>query len=322
MVDPVELGLALWNMQSTAAAPANLTGLYREVVDDARHVEGLGFTSLWLGEHRFWYDGWCPSPLTVAAAITAATERLHVGTAMLLLPQHDPVAVARDAAVVHGMSGGRLHLGVGLGYRDEEFDGLGISRSRRGETMTSHLDTLLAEWSSRTSGDLDVWVGGMADAALRRAADRGLAVLLPSTLEPDRVAQVAGRLHAVAKDSGRSPGKLGIIKDVWVERSRQAAHEFFLPRMEAMYTEYGAWWVFKGRHVGLERPDLVRLQVERAIGTAIVGNPDDIVSRIAQYRDAGVDLMLLHTHRDRTRGHDWMRSTRLLADHVLPRVAA
>ncbi|MCB1247375.1 MAG: hypothetical protein KDB69_08920, partial [Acidimicrobiia bacterium] len=125
-----------------------------------------------------------------------------------------------------------------------------------------------------------------------------------------------------AESAGRPMGKLGIIKDTWVESTRAAAEEYMLQRLAGVYTEYGSWWVFKGEHVGLERPDLVEAQVERASRSAIVGDPDDLVARVDEYRAVGVDLVVLHTHRDRTRGESWARCVRLIADTLLTGAAA
>src|SRR5207253_3165092 len=85
----IEIGLALWTMQSTAGAPASHSALYRHLPDDARLVEALGFDSMWFAEHRFWYDGWCPAPLVAAASAASATTSLGIGTSMVLLPPHD-----------------------------------------------------------------------------------------------------------------------------------------------------------------------------------------------------------------------------------------
>ena len=116
----MRVGVGLWTLQSTQAAPRNLPGSYAALPDDARRVEALGYDSLWLAEHRFWYDGWCPQPLVAIAAAAAATTRLRFGTAMLLLPQHPPDAFARLAGSVAELSGGRLDLGVGLPQEHRE----------------------------------------------------------------------------------------------------------------------------------------------------------------------------------------------------------
>lgn len=302
----MEIGVALWTMQSTAAAPANHATLYAELPAHARLAEELGFASLWLAEHRFWYDGWCPAPLVAAGAAAAVTTRLRFGTAMLLLPQHDARRVAAAAAQLDRLSGGRLDLGVGLGHRDAEFDGLGVPRSTRGRRMDAGLDVLLDAWR----GDLapvqrphpPIWVGGMAEAALRRGARRGLSFLLPQTLYPREVAKLRADVHAAAAEAGVAPGRIGVLRDVWVAADGAAARRELLPRLAAHYREEaGSWWILKGRHHGFADPVQLDRQLARITDTALVGAPGEVVEGLAELEDAGADLACLRLHFDVTR---------------------
>ena len=104
----------------------------------------LGFDTVWLSEHHFWFDGYCPADLVVAGAILARTQKLAVGTAVMLLPMHSVQKVADDARVLSQIGGGRLALGVALGYRDAEFDGFGLRRRDRGKRMDAQLPELAA----------------------------------------------------------------------------------------------------------------------------------------------------------------------------------
>ena len=136
----MEIGLGLWGMQSTRSAPLPHVKLYKYLADDAKLAEDLGFHSLWLTEHRFWYDGYLPSLLTAAAYIAGVTTKLRIGTGCLLLPQHDPLRIAQGIATLDQISHGRFDFGVALGYRDQEFDGLGIRRSDRAKRCLRHLE--------------------------------------------------------------------------------------------------------------------------------------------------------------------------------------
>lgn len=311
---PLEIGVALWSMQSTVAAPASWPRLYADLVEDARHAEALGFDSIWLAEHRFWYDGWCPAPLVAAAAALGATRTLHVGTAMHLLPQHDPARTARAAAALDATGRGRFRLGVGLGYRDEEFDGLGLARTDRGSRMEAALDVLRA---ARARSDRpSVWVGGMARAAIVRAARRGLCLLLPPTLRPHEVRETLAFARAEADAAGLPLERVGMVKDLWVTDSETERHEH-LAAIATHYREYaGSWWQLRGQQ-GFARPDLLDRQMARTRETSVVGPTGQVVEMLSELADAGVDMLALHVSADITR-HRYATMMTTLAETVVP----
>ncbi len=306
-------------MQRTHAVPhPGWPQLYTDLRHDAILAERLGFTSLWVAEHRFWYDGWCPQPLVAAAAALGATQRLTVGTAMHLLPQHDPARSAAAFYAVRSLFGERFELGVGLGYRDEEYDGLGLRRDRRGRLMDAALDELIAR-RPHGSPPPSVWVGGMAPAAISRAAQRGLSLLLPPTLSPDEIVALAAHAEKIAADAGHAPGRLGMVKDVWVTTGGPAEREAHLTRLHAHYREYaGSWWMLKGE-LGFSRPDLLDRQMQRTEDTAIVGPPQRVVDELAQLVAVGVRTLALSISHDVTRDR-YREQMALIAAEVLPRL--
>ena len=308
----MRVGVGLWTLQSTQAAPRNLPRSYAALPDDARRVEALGYDSLWLAEHRFWYDGWCPQPLVAIAAAAAATTRLRFGTAMLLLPQHRPDAFARLAGTVAELSGGRLDLGVGLGHRDAEFDGNGLRRDRRGVMMEAGLDAL-----SALEHCPPLWVGGMAPAALERGARRGTGFVLPQTLYPDEAAIYVDKIGAAARAAGVTPGPVGILKDCWVTDDRAEADDV-RRRMHRHYREEaGSWWILKGEHSGFQRPDLLDAQLRRVDETALVGTAAEVAAALAELRGAGIDLVALRFWFDVTAGDAAWTAMAALADVAL-----
>src|SRR6185437_10664707 len=115
--------------QNPAPWRAEWTELYSSTLDFVREAERLGFDQVWLTEHHFADDGYCPALMPAAAAIAAQTSRIRIGTKVMLMPFHDPLRLAEDAAVVDVISGGRLELGIAAGYRLEEFSGFGIDRA-------------------------------------------------------------------------------------------------------------------------------------------------------------------------------------------------
>src|SRR3954466_1408697 len=127
----MKFGYGLLTAQHHPQDARPMVDIYREAVDYGVLAERAGLESVWTSEHHFVDDGYLPSQLPVLAAIAARTERIRLGSGVLLAPLFDPVHLAEDAAVTDLISGGRLILGLGLGWRDEEFEGFGISTTQR-----------------------------------------------------------------------------------------------------------------------------------------------------------------------------------------------
>ena len=167
--------------------------LYSATFEQIRNAEQLGYDDIWTSEHHFVDDGYAPSLLPICSAIAAQTSRVRIGTAVLLLPMHDPVRLAEDAATVDIISGGRFDLGVGLGYRLGEFRSFGIEWRTRGRRMDEAAGIVLRAWQEATFSvegafyrykDVDVtpkpvqqpmplWFGGLSPRAVARAARLG-----------------------------------------------------------------------------------------------------------------------------------------------------
>ena len=105
--------------------------LYGFTLEMCREAELLGCDSVWLTEHHLFDDDYLPQPLTFAAAVAARTQRVRIGTGILIAPLHHPAEVAEQAAVVDIVSDGRLDLGLGAGYRVPEFGLFGAEMATR-----------------------------------------------------------------------------------------------------------------------------------------------------------------------------------------------
>ena len=116
--------------------------LYAEIFDQIAWADDNGFDDVWLSEHHFIEDGYLPSILPVAAAIAARTGRIRIISGVLLMPFHNPVRLAEDIAVVDVISGGRFELGVGVGFKLEEFESFGIPFKERGARTNQSLEII------------------------------------------------------------------------------------------------------------------------------------------------------------------------------------
>ena len=122
----------LWPFRNPAFNKVPWEQLYRSHLDLISASEGLGYDDAWLTEHHFVDDGYSPSLLAIAAALSQRTTNIRIGTFLVLAPLHNPIRLAEDTATVDLMSNGRFDLGVGLGYRRKEFSDQGISHTERG----------------------------------------------------------------------------------------------------------------------------------------------------------------------------------------------
>jgi alkanesulfonate monooxygenase SsuD/methylene tetrahydromethanopterin reductase-like flavin-dependent oxidoreductase (luciferase family) len=313
-----DVGVGLWTMRSTAARPAGVPDLYARLRADARLAEQLGFHSLWVAEHHFWYDGWCPATVTAAATVLGATTRLRAGTGIQLLSLWEPECIASAVSTLAALSGGRLELGVGLGYRDEEYDGFGFSRRVRAHRMDSALDRLSTGWGD--AGAPPIMVGGFSDVALQRAGSRGLGVFLPFSMSRKKLRDTIERYREIASAAGMTPGRIGMLKYAWATDGSSRAREDAKAVIAASAREYsGAWFPLRGS-IGFDAPDLLDGQLRLAADNALIGPADEIAEQLDEIRDAGVDIVVLQITRDDVEA-DHRTNMEAIAAGVLPAVA-
>src|SRR6202167_1076283 len=149
--DGRKIRFGLWyNFRHPTQWPQSADRLYAETLDQIAWGENHGFDDVWLSEHHFIDDGYLPSILPVAAAIAARTKRIRIASGVLLMPFHNPVRLAEDIAVVDVISGGRLELGVGVGFKHEEFEGFGVPFTERGARTNQLLALIRGSVSGET----------------------------------------------------------------------------------------------------------------------------------------------------------------------------
>jgi alkanesulfonate monooxygenase SsuD/methylene tetrahydromethanopterin reductase-like flavin-dependent oxidoreductase (luciferase family) len=164
--------------------------LFRAALEQVRWADEKGFDMVVVSEHHAAEDGYLPSPLVTCGAFAGATERIGINVAALLVPLHDPIRLAEDMAVLDHLSGGRVSYVCGIGYRQVEFELLGVERQGRGTRMEEQIAIMRRAWTGETFTHRGVevvirptpltkphpmlFIGGSTDVAATRAARLGL----------------------------------------------------------------------------------------------------------------------------------------------------
>jgi probable F420-dependent oxidoreductase len=224
----VRVGIGLFTAQLPGGSPRTFAQEYRDTIELVRLAEDAGFDSAWVSEHHGSSDGYLPSLFVLLGALAAATDRIALGTGVILTPLHDPIRLAEDAAVVDQLSGGRLVVGLGLGWREEEFRMLRIPYEER---LARHVETvhiLRKAWTGeRFSFDGEVFrydqvrvtpppaqpggppilLGGYVSSALRRAGEIGDGHVTDAD-DPAALAEAFAGVDAGARAAGKDPASL------------------------------------------------------------------------------------------------------------------
>jgi len=225
----MKLGFSLLNNQGIDDAQA-LVGL-------AERADELGFHSVWVHDHVFnvghvrerigdkpYYE-----PLALLAFVAARTTRVRLGTSVLVLPYHNPIRLAKTAATLDVLSGGRLILGVGVGAIESEMEAMGTPFKERGAFTDEAIEVMRALWTqemprfegrySRFAGmpfspkplqkPIPIVIGGVSRAAIRRAARVGDG-WQPLGFAPDALAREIGTLREEARACGRDAAAIPV----------------------------------------------------------------------------------------------------------------
>lgn len=180
--------------------------------DWARTVEGLGFDLLMVSDHVVvtpdvaeQYPAPFYEPFTTLSWLIGVTDRIRLGTTVLILPYRHPLLTARMAANLNMLSGGRLVLGVGVGWARQEFAALGVPFERRGALTDEHLTALREAWKDEADyagGPVPLWIGGNSAAGRRRAVRVGDA-WHPLRFTLPWLREAVGELASQAREQGR-----------------------------------------------------------------------------------------------------------------------
>ena len=213
--------------------------------DYAQAVESMGYTHIlafdsviganpdrpggWDSQYDYRHD--FHEPFALFAFCAAITRRIELATGVLILPQRQTTLVAKQAAEVDVLSGGRLRLGIGVGWSPVEFEALGENIHDRGKRVEEQLEVMRLLWTRElvtyegrwhrvpdagikplpVQRPIPVWMGGESEAVLRRAARLADGWITLQTFRPGPASQqIIDRLHGLLREAGRDPAAFGI----------------------------------------------------------------------------------------------------------------
>jgi alkanesulfonate monooxygenase SsuD/methylene tetrahydromethanopterin reductase-like flavin-dependent oxidoreductase (luciferase family) len=325
----------------------SLAALYRDHLEEAVLAEELGFDCVWASEHHFSPDAWSPAPFPFLAAVAARTERVRLGTYVLLLPLHNPLRIAEDVAVLDNISGGRVDLGVGVGSSPAEFRTFGVPiEGRLGRTFEALriIERCFAGEAFSHEGKYYTFPDvHMTTTPVQRPGPP----ILVAAMGEQSVAWTARRGYGMAAGAGRG-------HDQYLAALRQHGHDpatrivASIPiRVHLAETRDEAWddaeaglhqvLYFYRTHGNPEAgsrgagplgalPPVGEFRDVPGIGHGgapfAVGTPDDALKMLEAYRGLGLTHLSLNLHQPGQDSQSVRRSLRLFARELMPQVKA
>ena len=288
---------------------------FRDWLDDNVEAEQLGYASTFLVEHHF--TGWhqVSATLMLLTALAPRTTTLRLGTAVIVLPWHNPVLLAEQAATLDLISGGRFDFGIGKGYRHSEFHGFQIAPEEAEARFDETVALMTRAWTTRERfshhgrfwhfADIVVepppmqrphpplWVAAGSEASIRRAAARGFNLILDQYASAQQLGERIRiyRAERAAHGLASSPAQIAVARQLYI--AKDAADTQAALKRQAAYTQRT---VDVSRAPDAPRGSHVLAYADKAGGTeenALYGTPDEIAAGLAALRAAGVDYVLL-----------------------------
>jgi alkanesulfonate monooxygenase SsuD/methylene tetrahydromethanopterin reductase-like flavin-dependent oxidoreductase (luciferase family) len=295
--------------------PAETGQGFRDYLDFNVEAEALGFHSSFLVEHHF--SGWnqVSSTLMLLACLAMRTERLRLGTGVLVLPWHNPVLLAEQAATLDLASGGRLDLGIGKGYRHSEFAGLQIPQEEADARFEEAVEVIVRSWLTRSRfshrgrfwsfEDIVVepppaqqphpplWVAAGSAESIVRAARSGFNLMLDQYASARQIGERIALYRAEREAQGRpfDAMHVAVARQLYVAEDRADADAAL-----ARLAEYTRRTVDVSRAPGRKGGSHVLAYADKDGASedhALYGTPDEVCAKLAALRAAGAEYVLL-----------------------------
>ena len=326
---------------------------YQEALQQVRWAEQLGFHSVWFTEHHFSRHGIVPASLTVLAYLAGVTTSIRLGTAVAVLPFHNPIQLAEQAATVDLLSNGRLDLGVGRGYQWGEFHKFAVPMEEATRRFEEAMDVMTRAWTATAPSDHlgefwsfhdmtlhprpvqtphpPLWVAASSHTSMDRVARHNWNLLIGQGESFQQVAAQAEYFHSAVEEAGftYSPDKVIAARAMYTARSQEQARR----DTEAPFM----WFKRTGQEVGAppdHRVELLpddfkeyRRRFARGVyanydamseNVAIFGTPEFVAERIAGLQQAGIENLIFFVNYGGIAHHKVCNSLELSSKEVIP----
>ena len=310
---------------------------YQRYIDYVLEAEALGFHSVFVVEHHFTGVGQVSASLNLLTYLAARTTRIRLGTAVVVLPWHNPALLAEQVATLDLLSGGRVDFGVGKGYREAEFAGFAIPPAEASERFEEAMTFLRRAWSGEARflhrsarwrfDDIVIeprpvqrphppfWLGAASPASIAKAAAEGYNLLLDQVAPIDIIIERARLFREACAAGGRASGphRIAVARGLQLIRSEAEREGALAVRARVLQNIGGL-----ARGPGAEKYHQLTPEGAAALAAeeaALLGTPDEIVTRLRKLKAGGIDYVLLV---DPTGSREALR---LFAEEIMPALA-
>jgi alkanesulfonate monooxygenase SsuD/methylene tetrahydromethanopterin reductase-like flavin-dependent oxidoreductase (luciferase family) len=313
---------------------------FREHIEQVQAARDAGFDLIVMGQHYLSTPFQEMQTLPSLARLAAQAGSMRVGATVLLLPLHNPVDVAEQVATLDVICEGRFIFGVGLGYRDEEYEAFGVQPQQRVARFVESLQVIKRLWTEEevthhgrffhlTRARMvlkpvqkphpPIWFAANNDGAVERSARMADAWVINPHAKLSVLERQLALYRKTLRDVDKAfPAELPMIKELYVAPDRQTALHECHPFLEAKYQAYASW----GQDKALPREDSFDMAFEELVQDRfIIGDPDDCLRELRRYIDAlGVNCFIFRIQWPGMEQAKVLRTIGLLAEHVMPKL--
>jgi alkanesulfonate monooxygenase SsuD/methylene tetrahydromethanopterin reductase-like flavin-dependent oxidoreductase (luciferase family) len=289
---------------------------FKDYLDYNVEAEALGYKSTFTVEHHFTGFGQVSASLTLLSWVAAKTSTLRVGTAVMVLPWHNPVLLAEQAATVDLLSGGRLEFGVGKGYRHNEFASFCIPVEEADERFEEALDLIMKSWTSEQRFSHHgkywhfeniivepptaqkphprMWMAAGSPASIKKVAERGFNLMLDQFASTATILERFNLFRQEVERQGRvfDPMSVGVCRAFYVSHTQAEKEQAIENRLAATRRMTSLAQTPDGKN----KSSMMTFAETREASeeNALYGTPDEIAEKIQHLRRNGVEHILLN----------------------------